>query len=141
MTVRHINEHNFIPIVSGYLQYLLNLKKNLEWPVLNPFILFEMCLDAYIYKKSLSILILPIDRNWPPKFFHGVILNFSQMDNSQAISIKLEATVHTDSLNIIEVCSCYFDDKTMNITVVILKFIFKFCCHGNMLVGLNMPFS
>ena len=63
------------------------------------------------------------------------------MVNSQAISIKLESTMHRDSLNIITVFSCYYGDETMNITVVKFKFIFKFCFYGNISVGLNMPLS
>ena len=33
-------------------------------------------------------------------------------------SIKLEATMHTDSLIITNVFSCYYGDKTMTLTVV-----------------------
>ena len=44
------------------------------------------------------------------------------MVNSQGISIKLEATIHRETLNIIKVFSCYYGGKTMNITVVKFKF-------------------
>ena len=45
------------------------------------------------------------------------------MVTSQAISVKLEATMYGDSLNIIKVFSCYYGDKTINITSVKFKFI------------------
>ena len=78
--------------------------------------------------------------NCPKKtLFHSVTLHFCQMGNSQVVLIKLEARIHTDSLNIIKVFSCYCSDNIMNLTVVKFKLILKFCFHENISVGLNMP--
>ena len=61
---------------------------------------------------------------------YSVTVNFCQMVNPEAISIKLEATIRSNNAHQFtqhyKVCSYHYGDKTMTIAVVKFQFILKF---------------